>query len=155
MSKNEILWILGLAKSTFLSSETLLQISSPLALLGDIHGQYADLMMIFQCLGHPPKTRYLFLGDYVDRGEHSLETILLLLSYTILYPLDVYILRGNHELHHINYIYGFLKECKKKMSEEIYEKVNEVFDALPLAAVIDKKVFCCHGGIGPYLETLG
>lgn len=154
LSLFEILWLLDQAKLHFMSQETLLKISSPIAILGDIHGQYDDLVLIMDAIGHPPTARYLLLGDYVDRGNHSLETILLLLSYMVLYPDDVWILRGNHELRHINFLYGFLQECTKKMSMEVYTKVNEVFEYMPLAATVDKLYFCCHGGIGPQLKNL-
>lgn len=90
----------------------------------------------------------------MDRGKNSLETILLLFSYCLLYPQDVYVLRGNHELKHINLTYGFFTECKKRMSEEIYNKINEVFEWMPLAATVNEAFFCCHGGLGPELKSL-
>ena len=118
---SDYIFILEKSLEIFKSQPVLLKIKAPLnicgkfninPIIGDIHGQYYDLLKLFECGGYPPNTRYLFLGDYVDRGKQSLETISLLLLYKIKYPDDFFILRGNHESSSINKVYGFFDECK-------------------------------------------
>ena len=103
---------------------------------------------------------YLFLGDYVDRGSHSLETICLLMSLKIRFPEKVHLLRGNHEDKWINNAFGFAEECSNRLGEDpsehdsVFNKINEFFDWLPLAAVIEERIVCLHGGIGSTLVSL-
>lgn len=121
---------------------------------GDIHGQYHDLIRLLEVGGPPPSSRYLFLGDYVDRGKQSLETICLLLSYKIKYPNNFYLLRGNHEASIINKTYGFYDECKKKCEGKIWKIFSEVFNWMPISAIIDNKILCMHGGLSQELEKI-
>ena len=97
LKNNEILAICQTAREIFLTQPTLLELSPPVKIVGDVHGQYSDLIRLFEMCGFPPAANYLFLGDYVDRGKQSLETILLLLCYKIKYPENFFLLRGNHE----------------------------------------------------------
>ena len=106
----EIVAICQAARDVFLSQPTLIELSPPVKIVGDVHGQYSDLIRLFEMCGFPPAANYLFLGDYVDRGKQSLETICLLLAYKIKYPENFFILRGNHECASINRIYGFYDE---------------------------------------------
>lgn len=97
LKNNEIVAICQAAREVFLSQPTLIELSPPVKIVGDVHGQYSDLIRLFEMCGFPPAANYLFLGDYVDRGKQSLETILLLLCYKIKYPENFFLLRGNHE----------------------------------------------------------
>ncbi|KAH8087600.1 phosphoprotein phosphatase [Aureococcus anophagefferens] len=97
---------------------------------------------------------YLFLGDYVDRGKQSLETICLLLAFKIKYPENFFILRGNHECASINRIYGFYDECKRRYNIKMWKTFTDCFNCLPVAAIVDEKIFCCHGGLSPELQQI-
>ena len=122
--------------------------------VGDVHGQYYDLLRIFEYGGFPPESNYLFLGDYIDRGKQSIETVSLLLCYKIKYPENFFLLRGNHECAQINRIYGFYDECKRRYSIRLWRVFSDVFNCLPVAALVDEKIFCMHGGLSPELKNL-
>ncbi|CAK9101180.1 Serine/threonine-protein phosphatase PP1 [Durusdinium trenchii] len=125
----------------------LLELDSPLNLCGDVHGQYHDLLRIFDTSGYPPQANYLFLGDYVDRGKRSLETICLLFAYKVKFPENFFLLRGNHESPSICRIYGFYDECKSRYSIKIWKTFCDVFNYMPACALIADKVICMHGGL--------
>lgn len=137
-----------------MSQPVCLEISPKINICGDIHGQFYDLLRLFEISGYPPDSRYLFLGDYVDRGKQSLETICLLIAYKIKYPKDVYLLRGNHESENVCKVYGFYDECKKRVSLKAWKLFCNLFDHLPLSALIDNKILCMHGGISKELITI-
>lgn len=111
-------------------------------------------MRLFEYGGFPPEANYLFLGDYVDRGKQSLETICLLLAYKIKYPENFFILRGNHECASINRIYGFYDECKRRYNIKLWKTFTDCFNCLPIAAIIDEKIFTMHGGLSPDLNSM-
>ena len=133
---------------------TFLELESPITVCGDTHGQYLDLLKLFEVGCFPPETNYLFLGDYVDRGNQSLETICLLLAYKIKYDENFFLLRGNHECASINRIYGFYDECKKRYSLKIWKIFIDLFNCLPITACIDDKILLMHGGLSPELNTV-
>jgi len=149
LTEMEIRGICLKSRETFLSQPILVQVKTPVRIVGDIHGQYYDLLRLFEYGGFPPESSYLFLGDYVDRGKQSLETICLLLSYKIKYPDRFYLLRGNHECASINRIYGFYDECKRRHNVKIWKTFTDCFNCIPLCAIVDDKIFCLHGGLSP------
>lgn len=144
------------AREAFLDDSSLVRVPAPVKILGDVHGQYYDLLRIFEKTGGMEKTgnNYLFLGDYVDRGKQSLETIALLLAYKIKYRRRMTLLRGNHECASINRIYGFYDECKRRYSVKLWKTFTDCFNCLPVAAVVADKIFCFHGGLSPDLHKM-
>ncbi|XP_009770254.1 serine/threonine-protein phosphatase BSL3 isoform X2 [Nicotiana sylvestris] len=155
---NEMTDLCDSAERIFASEPSVLQLRAPIKIFGDLHGQFGDLMRLFDEYGSPSTAGdisyidYLFLGDYVDRGQHSLETITLLLALKVEYPLNVHLIRGNHEASDINALFGFRIECIERMGERdgiwAWHRFNRLFNWLPLAALIEKKIICMHGGIG-------
>ncbi|XP_078445099.1 serine/threonine-protein phosphatase PP1-like [Wolffia australiana] len=154
LSEAEIRLLCLESRSLFLSQPPLLQLSAPIKICGDIHGQYHDLMKLFKLGGFPPASKYLFLGDYVDRGKFSLETICLLLSYKLKYPDNFFLLRGNHEDAKINRVYGFFDECKRRFNVRLWKTFIDCFNCMPVAALVNGRIFCMHGGISPDLKNL-
>ncbi|CAN4108823.1 unnamed protein product [Withania somnifera] len=154
LSEAEIRQLCVNARQIFLSHPNLLKIRAPVRICGDIHGQFQDLLRLFEYGGYPPAANYLFLGDYVDRGKQSLETICLLLAYKIRYPDKIFLLRGNHEDAKINRVYGFYDECKRRFNVRLWKIFTDCFNCLPVAALIDEKILCMHGGISPELKSL-
>ncbi|KXN90043.1 Serine/threonine-protein phosphatase PP-Z [Leucoagaricus sp. SymC.cos] len=154
LKNTEITAICQAAREVFLSQPTLVELSPPVKIVGDVHGQYSDLIRLFEMCGFPPTSNYLFLGDYVDRGKQSLETILLLLCYKIKYPENFFLLRGNHECANVTRVYGFYDECKRRCNIKTWKTFIDVFNCLPIAAIVASKIFCVHGGLSPSLHAM-
>lgn len=147
MTDNDISYILMEAKNTLSQDPTVYNLKSPITIVGDLHGNLKDLLHIFQTAGTPPERKFLFLGDYVDRGPQSVEVLLLLFSLKVLYPNHIFLLRGNHEVIDFAEPTDFMNEVKKKLFSSAMILISEVFDEMPLAALIDNKIWCIHGGL--------
>jgi serine/threonine-protein phosphatase PP1 catalytic subunit len=147
----EIVAICQRAREVLLSQPALLELDAPVKVVGDVHGQYTDVIRMFEMCGFPPNSNYLFLGDYVDRGKQSLETILLLLCYKLKFPENFFLLRGNHECANVTRVYGFYDECKRRCNVKIWKTFIDCFNTLPIAAIVAGKIFCVHGGLSPAL----
>lgn len=153
--------LLRRARRAFAAEPNLLEIPAPTVVCGDLHGQFHDMLSIFEIAGDPERIgdwRYLFLGDYVDRGFFSTEVVLYLCALKLAYPKRIYLLRGNHETRLMCEFMTFCKEVLHKYNRAIYDEFQRLFEALPIAAVIENtsngNCFCVHGGIGPDLNTL-
>ena len=154
LKEEEIKFLIEKSSQIIKEQKMLVDLEAPLHVCGDIHGQYYDLLRIFEHCGYPGEYNYLFLGDYVDRGKQSLETVSLLLAYKIKYPTKVTLLRGNHESSVTNRIYGFYDECKRRYNVRLWRAFTDLFNILPVAALIDDKILCMHGGLSPELKNL-
>ena len=150
----EITAICTAVREVFLSQPALIELSAPVKIVGDIHGQYTDLIRMFEMCGFPPNANFLFLGDYVDRGKQSLETILLLFCYKLKFPENFFMLRGNHECANVTRVYGFYDECKRRCNIKIWKIFVDTFNCLPIAAIVAGKIFCVHGGLSPSLTHM-
>ena len=148
---NEIKEVCDKSKEILMKESSILEISPPITLVGDIHGQFQDLMEIFYQQGYPKDgISFIFIGDYVDRGLNSVEVLLTLLILKIQYPKQIFLTRGNHESRMITQQYGFYDEILRKYgSSVVWQYFMEVFDTIPLGGLINNKIYCLHGGLSP------
>jgi len=139
----------------FKSESSLPRIKSPAVVIGDLHGHIQDLFRIMRDFPLESDRKYVFLGDLVDRGEHSLHTTIMVFLLKVLYPAQVFLIRGNHEFDDMCSNAGFKAEVLRDYSDSgIYESFLAAFSVLPLALIIDQRILCVHGGIGPSIETI-
>lgn len=147
--------ICTLAREVLAEESNVQPVRCPVTISGDIHGQFHDLLELFRIGGFPPDTNYLFLGDYVDRGYFSVECVSLLLCFKVRYRERITILRGNHESRQITQIYGFYDECARKYNgPNTWKAFTDLFDYLPLTALVENTIFSQHGGLSPTVENL-
>ncbi|KAH0500354.1 Serine/threonine-protein phosphatase 2A catalytic subunit beta isoform [Microtus ochrogaster] len=155
LNENQVRTLCEKAREILTKESNAQEVRCPVTVCGDVHGQFHDLMELFRIGGKSPDTNYLFMGDYVDRGYYSVETVTLLVALKVRYPERITILQGNHESRQITQVYGFYDECLRK-----YGNANEwkyftaLFSYLPLTALVDGQIFCLHGGLSPSIDTL-
>jgi len=155
LSENIVKEICERVMHQLIDEPNVVEVQTPVTVVGDIHGQFYDLLEIFKVGGRVPDTNYLFLGGYVNRGYHSVETISLLTCLKLRYPTRVTLLRGNHETRALTKVYGFYGECIRKYgTPNVWKYFTTMFDFLTLAAVIDDKIFCVHAGLSQSITSL-
>ncbi|KAH0794617.1 Ser/Thr protein phosphatase [Histomonas meleagridis] len=155
LKESFIIQILDRLSDLLIKEPNVLYLQSPITVCGDIHGQLLDLFQLFDAAGGEENSQFLFLGDYVDRGYCSLETFAYLAFLKIRNPNRFWLLRGNHESKETNQTYGLFNDCIQLYGHSgIWFMINDVFSLLPIAAVIDKKIFCVHGGLSPKINLV-
>ncbi|KAM3727393.1 Serine/threonine-protein phosphatase 2A catalytic subunit [Dirofilaria immitis] len=155
LSENQVKILCDKAKEILQTESNVQEVKCPVTVCGDVHGQFHDLLELFKMGGKAPDTNYLFMGDYVDRGYHSVETVTLLVCLKVRYKERVTILRGNHESRQITQVYGFYDECLRKYgNSNVWKYFTDLFDYLPLTALVDGQIFCLHGGLSPSIDSL-
>ena len=152
--KADLLELINLFQAQIKSEPNILKIQDPVTVVGDIHGQFYDLLKLLEVGGSPETTKYLFLGDYVDRGAFSIECVLLLCAIKLNYKTTVLMLRGNHECRQMTSFFNFKQECEIKYDLEVYDKIMEAFDCLPISCLINEKFIAIHGGISPDIDKV-
>uniref|UniRef100_A0A914QQR8 Serine/threonine-protein phosphatase n=1 Tax=Panagrolaimus davidi TaxID=227884 RepID=A0A914QQR8_9BILA len=154
----EIKQLIDLVRPKLHGDPVMIEPAPPINIAGDLHGQFWDLLRIFKHCGIPPDKKFLFLGDYVDRANYSLETISLLFAFKVKYPSKIFLLRGNHECSAVNLVYGFFDELnirfKAPFGEQLWNYFQKAFNVMPMSALIGEKILCMHGGLSPNLRSL-
>ncbi|CAI5451702.1 unnamed protein product [Caenorhabditis angaria] len=155
IKEQDLIALCTLARTIFLQQSVFIEVTAPIKICGDVHGQYSDVLRLFSITGFPPQHNYLFLGDYVDRGHQNIEVITLFFCYKIKYPENFFLLRGNHECPSINRVYGFFEECNRRYSStRLWLAFQETFSAMPFSGLVSERILCMHGGLSPKLTSL-
>lgn len=155
LSEKQLFMLCYKVKEVLIEENNVQPVDAPVIIIGDIHGQFYDLLKLFEIAGNLPDKKYVFLGDYVDRGNHSVEVMSLLLCYKLAYPNNIWLIRGNHESRLTSSMYGFTREINKKYgNQNPWKLFTDVFDYMPLGVVISEKIFCVHGGLSPEASSI-
>ncbi|KAI6659015.1 Serine:threonine protein phosphatase 2A [Oopsacas minuta] len=155
LEEKEVKQLCDKAKEILSKESNVIEVNSPITVCGDLFGHFHDLLEVFKTGGKCPDTNYLFLGNYIDRGTHSVETVSLLIALKIKHPDRVNLLRGNHECRQISKVYGLYDECVKKYGNgNVWNFFMDLFDHFPLTALIEGRILGVHGGLSPSIETL-
>ena len=154
IAKSNLLELISLFESQIKQEPNILKIKDPVTVVGDLHGQFYDLIKCLEVGGNLEDTKYLFLGDYVDRGNYSIENLILLMAIKLNFKNSVLMLRGNHECRQMTSFFNFKLECEVKYDSEVYLRFIEVFDCLPIACLINEKFIAVHGGISPQINFI-
>ena len=154
IEKSDFLELISLFQAQIKTEPNILKVQDPVTVVGDIHGQYYDLLKLLEVGGAPETTKYLFLGDYVDRGAFSIECVLLLCAIKLNFKSTILMLRGNHECRQMTSFFNFKQECEIKYDLEVYDRIMEAFDCLPISCLINEKFLAIHGGISPDIDKV-
>jgi len=155
LTEDQVKTVTDKAKEILSKESNVQDVKCPVTVCGDVHGQFHDLVELFRIGGDSPSTNYLFMGNYVDYGHYSVETISLLICLKVRYPERITLLRGNHESRQITQVHSFYDECLRKYGNaNVWKYFTDLFDFLPLTALVDGQIFCLHGGLSPSIDTL-
>lgn len=155
LKSKELIFIIEKSKEIISKENNVLEVQCPITICGDIFGRFHNLVELFNLGGRIPYTNYIFMGNYINKGYYSIETLSLLLCLKIRYPKRIYLLRGNHECSQYSIIYGFYDECIRKYGYPgIYNYFIDLFKYFPLAALIEGKILCLHSGLSPSIKTI-
>jgi protein phosphatase len=154
---SHVLELVASATSHFSNQPSLLELDPPIYLIGDIHGNIFDLVRLLVSIPHAPDAHILFLGDYVDRGDYSVQVVMLLFALMLRFPDSIFLLRGNHEFASVNSRYGFQTELVQVFGDEsgrIFQAFNRAFEWIPISALISSDILVVHGGISPRVTKI-
>jgi serine/threonine-protein phosphatase 2A catalytic subunit len=155
LTESQVAALVLRARAVLQEEKNVQPVICPVTVCGDVHGQYEDLLELFRIGGRVPNTNYLFMGDYVDRGYYSVRSVTLLMALKVRYKDRITLTRGNHESRQITQVYGFYDECLRLYGNaNVWKMFTDLFDYLPLTALVEKQIFCLHGGLSPTIETL-